>query len=511
VKRVAAAVAAVVIFLLTIQASPAAAHPLGNFTINHYLGVVVGVDAVVIDYIVDLAEIPTFQERDLDEADSSDRCDELAAGLEVTSDSAALELVSTASSIEFLPGQGGLETTRIECGYRASVTLSAGTTISIADTNHGARVGWHEMTASGDGVTIRSDLPVESTSQRLTAYPEDSRRPDQRTGTVTVTAVGATSGSAAAQPASSGSSEGELRRGSTAGRLDVDDDGLLALIADGGEGPLALLVALGFAAGLGAVHGLAPGHGKTVIAAYLVATKGTRRQALWLALAVALSHTLGVFVLGGVTVAASSQFAPERVYPWLKVVSGTIVLCLGAWLVAHAVRNWRHRRALARHEAAHHTHDHGHEHHHSHDDHEHHHEPAAGAGWHRHGLLPHHHGRALDRLVPSDQPLGWKALTALGFSGGLVPSTSAVVLLLGAIQLERLLLGGVLVLAFGVGMSVALVAAGVGIVTVSRRAGNRLDTAAVSRHLTRWLQPVASAAIVSVGLYLTTRALLEVA
>lgn len=102
-------------------------------------------------------------------------------------------------------------------------------------------------------------------------------------------------------------------------------------------------------------------------------------------------------------------------------------------------------------------------------------------------------------------------MTALGFSGGLVPSTSAVVLLLGAIQLERLLLGGVLVLAFGVGMSVALVAAGVGIVTVSRRAGNRLDTAAVSRHLTRWLQPVASAAIVSVGLYLTTRALLEVA
>lgn len=113
--------------------------------------------------------------------------------------------------------------------------------------------------------------------------------------------------------------------------------------------------------------------------------------------------------------------------------------------------------------------------------------------------------------MPSDQPLGWKALTALGFSGGLVPSTSAVVLLLGAIQLERLLLGGVLVLAFGVGMSVALVAAGVGIVTLSRRAGHRLDAAAVSRHLTRWLQPVASAAIVSVGLYLTTRALLEVA
>lgn len=509
-KRVAAAVAAVVIFLLTIQASPAAAHPLGNFTINHYLGVVVGVDAVVIDYVVDLAEIPTFQERDLNEADSSVRCDELAAGLEVTSDSAALELVSTASSIEFLPGQGGLETTRIECGYRASVTLTAGTTISIADTNHGARVGWHEMTASGDGVTIRSELPVESTSQRLTAYPEDSRRPDQRTGTLTVTEVGASSGSAVAQPASSGSSEGEQPRGSTAERLDVDDDGFLSLIADGGEGPLALLVALGFAAGLGAVHGLAPGHGKTVIAAYLVATKGTRRQALWLALAVALSHTLGVFVLGGVTVAASSQFAPERVYPWLKVVSGTIVLGLGAWLVAHVVGNWRHRRALARHEAAHHAHDHDHGHHHHHD-HQHHHEPAAGAGWHRHGLLPHHHGQALDQLMPSDQPLGWKALTALGFSGGLVPSTSAVVLLLGAIQLERLLLGGVLVLAFGVGMSVALVAAGVGIVTLSRRAGHRLDAAAVSRHLTRWLQPVASAAIVSVGLYLTTRALLEVA
>jgi ABC-type nickel/cobalt efflux system permease component RcnA len=348
----------------------------------------------------------------------------------------------------------------------------------------------------------------------------------------------------------------ELGGGATAapgpaGDLGRSDDPLLSILASGETGPLALAGALALAAALGALHGLAPGHGKTAIGAFLVATRGTRRQAFALALAVAVSHTLGVFVLGAVTVLASSQFAPERAYPYLQALSGMIMLGLGIWIVALVVQSSRSRPAVALsprpvlvgaggpalteapqphgdghdrdhrhdHESSH-DRDHGHGHGHGHGDgdgddhgggHDHDHDHGRGRGrWHTHGLLPHRHGGALRRLDPADGPLSTKALAAIGLSGGLVPSTAAVILLLGAIQLERLLTGGLLILAFGAGMAVALVGAGFGVVALSRRLGPRFDQQRWAGWLTERARPAAGVALVGVGLYLTTRALLAV-
>jgi ABC-type nickel/cobalt efflux system permease component RcnA len=124
--------------------------------------------------------------------------------------------------------------------------------------------------------------------------------------------------------------------------------------------------------------------------------------------------------------------------------------------------------------------------------------------------LPHRHGGQVERLDAGGGPLSWRALAALGLSGGLVPSTSAVVLLLGAIQLERLFLGGVLVLAFGVGMAAALVGAGLGVVLLSRRAaGAALASSRWGERLAGALQPTAGLVMLLVGAYLVTRALGE--
>src|SRR5207245_488249 len=177
--------------------------------------------------------------------------------------------------------------------------------------------------------------------------------------------------------------------------------------------------------GLGAFHALTPGHGKTVMAAYLVGTRRTHRQALFLALSVALSHTAGVLGLAVLTLAGSAVLAPERAYPYLSTASGAVVVALGAWMVA---TRFRHAHA------------------------------------HRHA---HEHERPTTAL-------GWRSLATLGLAGGLVPSASALVLLLGAISLHRSELGLVLVVAFGVGMAAVLVGVGQALVGARGLAERRL-------------------------------------
>lgn len=236
-----------------------------------------------------------------------------------------------------------------------------------------------------------------------------------------------------------------------------------------------------------------------------------------------------MFVLGTVTVVASSQFAPERIYPYLQAASAAIVLSLGAWLIVRAILGRRHMaHADDHHPHDHtdhvHTHpDHGHDNgHHPHDEHgQQHPHPhdedhdrgadTSGGRWHTHGLLPHRHGSALRELDPGAGPLSGRSLLVLGLSGGLVPSTSAVLLLLGAIQLERLFMGGLLILGFGVGMAVALVGTGVGIVALSRRAERRFDAHAWAQRLAANLQPIAGVVMLGVGGYLITRAFATIA
>jgi ABC-type nickel/cobalt efflux system permease component RcnA len=198
-----------------------------------------------------------------------------------------------------------------------------------------------------------------------------------------------------------------------------------------------------------------------------VGSRGTARHAVVLGLVVTATHTLGVYALGLVTLTASHWVVPERLFPWLGVLSGTLVVAIGGSLLAsrlHAIDG------------------------HTHDDHAHHH--------HRHG---HSHA------VP-DGPVGWRSLIALGVSGGIVPCPSALVVMLGAIALGRVAFGLLLIVAFSVGLAAVLTGIGLALVYVSEAARGRL---ALDGRWVRWV-PVASALVVSVtGLAIVARALAQ--
>jgi ABC-type nickel/cobalt efflux system permease component RcnA len=251
-------------------------------------------------------------------------------------------------------------------------------------------------------------------------------------------------------------------------------------------GPGAILLALLAAFGWGALHALSPGHGKTIVAAYLVGSRGTARHALFLGLTTTLTHTAGVFALGFVTLFASRYILPEKLYPWLGLLSGLLVILIGVSLVWGRLSSlW----GIAQHSHHHeHGHSHGWLHDHSHDD--------------THGL-GHTHTH-----VPSREDGGrvtWRSLLALGVSGGLLPCPSALVLMLGAIALERVALGLVLILVFSIGLASVLTAIGVALVY----AGEWFQRIPESGRLLR-IMPVASAAFITlVGAGISWQALLQ--
>jgi ABC-type nickel/cobalt efflux system permease component RcnA len=257
--------------------------------------------------------------------------------------------------------------------------------------------------------------------------------------------------------------------------------------------PLAILVSLAIAFGLGIVHALSPGHGKTIMAAYLVGGRGSSRQAMGLGVAVAISHTIGVLALALLTLAASSVLPPERLYPILGLASGGLVIAIGGSLL------WSRLRALSaerRHVRAHavgreHDHPHDHDHGHGHDH------------GHSHG---HGHGHEHE---PSSGAISWRGLIALGLSGGLVPSASALILLLGSIAAGRVAYGLVLVLGFGLGMAAVLTGIGLLLVHARRFVEGRRPEAGM-RRLALPIQLATASLVVVLGLVLTGQALTQV-
>jgi len=261
---------------------------------------------------------------------------------------------------------------------------------------------------------------------------------------------------------------------------------------------LALLIALG----LGALHAVTPGHGKTIMAAYLVGTRGNVTQAVGLGTTVAVSHTLGVLALGLLTVAASSIFPTERLFPVLTMISGALVLAIGGWLLLSLARQLRRRRAEEREHAQVHATGLDHDHEHAHEDeHESEHE-SEPAHEHSHGGVRHSH------LPPSGvgAALRWRGIFALGLAGGLVPSASALLLLLGAVSVGRPAFGLLLIVAFGAGM--ALVLAGIGLVLVRARGHlERLPRLARDGRLATGVSLLAACVVLGFGLVITTQAL----
>ena len=449
-------------FLLPAVAS---AHPLGNFTINTSAGIVVSPGSVRVEYVVDMAEIPTVQAMpSLDEDGdgvvtaaersswATDRAIEILAALEVRVDGQRLALVVASARAELLPGQGGLDVLRLEATFSADAGSSG--ELSFRDGTFEDRVGWHEVFASAEpGVAlIGSSVPSASPSRGLRAYPDDllSSPLDVREAAVTF-APG------------EGSPASPTSRGASTARPDVLGGAFADLV--GRTGTL-MLVALVLAFGFGAVHALGPGHGKALMAAYLVGAGGRARHAVAVGGAVALMHTASVLALGLVVLSATEVFAPERVYPMLGVTSGLVALGLG---VALLVVRLGHRGD------GHAGHDHPGGPRHAHQDHGH-----AGAAH------PHPHA------APPDRVLSRRGLLALAVAGGVLPSPTALVVLLGSVALHRVAYGLALIGAFSLGLAAALV--GVGLVAL--RARDIVATRLGGRFAR--LMPIASAAGIAV-------------
>jgi ABC-type nickel/cobalt efflux system permease component RcnA len=442
----------------------AAAHPLGNFTVNRYAGVEVSGGAVYVRYVVDLAEIPTFQIGDRVRRPAFTR--ELASRLSLTVDGRRAELRTLARRLTERTGAGGLPTLRLDVVYGAG---PAGAVLELRDDALPGRIGWREITFSArDGARVlQSDVPATSTSDLLRVYPKQLLRSplDVRLARASV-APGEGAGVApvidAAGPAD-----------------DRGGGGFEALIERGDLSLRVVLVSLLVAAFWGAVHALTPGHGKALVAGYLIGTRGRPRDAVLLGLTVTVTHTAGVVGLGLVTLALSHFVVPERLYPWLTLAAGLLVVGVGASVLRARVRTggWGHA----------HDHDHhrGHHHHHGHDDHHH--------DDHDHD---HRHVHAPTR----------GGVLGIGIAAGLLPCPSALVVLLSAIALHRLGFGFALIGAFSLGLAATIT--GIGLVAVlARRVFGRLD---LDGPLVRALPAVSALVIVGVGIVLTARALPDV-
>jgi len=390
------------------------------------------------------------------------------------------------------PGAGDLPTLKLGIVYRAFLEAScveAPCHLHYRDSNFPGRLGWQEVIAVAEpGSTIvQSSVPTRDRSRALTDYPADGlRTPPQvleanvrfqhdRLPPVVVTTGGL-------PPVT-----GPVLGPGTA--MPTPRSAFTALVTTPHLNLGMVGLALAVAVGLGALHALEPGHGKTVVAAYLVGTRGTPRHALSLGLIVTATHTAGVYLLGVVTLALSHYIVPERLYPWLGVLSGVLMTGLGCGLLL--------RRYADAPEA--HTHTHRHAHGHAH--------PHAQVSPHHQATLPHDHPstpKALHRPHTVGEPISRRALLALGVTGGIVPCPAALVVLLSAIALHRVGFGLLLIVAFSVGLAGVLMTLGLVMVSARQVLARFQGEGPL---LTRWLPWTSAAMMIVFGLVMIVQAL----
>jgi len=523
--------------LVLIVPGLALAHPLGNFTVNHYAGIRVEPARIVVDLVIDEAEIPTFQDRLRIDTDGdgviSDvesnverlaACPRLEPDVTLTADGRRLDLTVVEAGLSFPPGTAGLSTMRLVCEFTADLPADSQWPIRIGfdDASHPGRIGWHEVVVTGSGVTVkRGSLPATSISNRLRTYPpnliphpldvQDVAFSATIGGSVTayvpppdVEALDATPAEAAGEsptdaspaPATTPEPNGSpvapapaLAAPSTAPNAGAVPGGVVGMDIGGLVGsdtltPIVILGALAAAFLLGAGHALTPGHGKTVMGAYLVGSRGTALHAIALGLAVTVSHTLGIVVLAALILQAR-DLAPELFNTVAPVVSGVAVIAIGAWLLLGQLRLYLGR---LRARAVDGEHGHGSDHAHAH----------------RHDAFGRH--LPAGSAEESATPIGWRSLFVLGLAGGLIPSTNALIILLAAINVDRPAYGLVLVVAFGLGM--AFVLGGVGLVLVfAREHAHRLPAAPSLGRLATYLPLGAACLIFALGIWLTSQAI----
>jgi ABC-type nickel/cobalt efflux system permease component RcnA len=462
--------------------------------VNHYARIEPGAQGVEILYVLDLAEIPTFellQKWNLTGTRATGEIERHAAlearqwvrNLAISAGGRSVEPKIESSAVAMADGAGGMQVMRIN--IRLRLPMAAGK-LDYEDRNYAGRAGWKEIVISaGQGAALESATQRDQDrSQALMAYPQDptvappqdlrasvewtvaapqvTARRKPEIVPVPVTAAPATSSTASAATAAApqASAPGTVVRGDFLSQLLNKRDVGLGLV----------LLGLAVAFCLGAAHALTPGHGKTIVAAYLVGARGTMKHAIFLGGMVTFTHTISVFFLGFTTLFLSQYVLPEKIYPVLGAISGLSIVWIGAILL--------YKRAMR---LRGHAHDHGHEHPHHHD-----HDHSHGPGGHSH-------------VPEGDITLG--SLIALGASGGLVPCPSALVLLLSSIALGRIALGMLLLVSFSMGLAVVLMAIGIAVLYAKHWLP---DSEATSRHPAFRLLPVFSAAImVCLGLLMT--------
>jgi nickel/cobalt transporter (NicO) family protein len=484
--------------LLLALPTSAWAHPLGNFTVNRYSRLELAAKQVRLRYVVDMAEIPAFQELARIDSDGDGQVGaaehetylaaqaaRLIGNLHLRVDGAELPLEPEAQSLAFPEGQGGLKTLRLTLDLRAALPATAGPwAAEFRDENFPERLGWQEVVVRGAGATLlESSVAASDQSDELRSYPEDMLQAPLAVSAASFRFAPGGAAGALAQPAQTDPGRGAGER--------LPDE-LARLIATPSPTLPTVLLALLAAFGLGAAHALAPGHGKTVVAAYLVGARGTAGHAVFLGLTTTVTHTAGVFALGLVTLLVSEFILPEQLYPWLGVISGVLVFGIGA-----ALFRGRLRALLARASARQ-------PHAHSHDDHQ----GEAGQPY----LHDHGDGRVHSHRPPGAEgaPISWRSLLALGVSGGLLPCPSALVVLLGAIALGRVGFGLLLIVAFSLGLASVLTAIGA-LLVYARRLFDRIPTSSVSigGRALRALPILSALLIAIVGIGITVQALLQ--
>ena len=417
----------------------ASAHPLGNFTINRFSRVEVSGHQLYVRYVLDMAEIPTFQAGHIDAPAYARR---IARNAQLTVDGKAAELVPLGTALAHPRGAAGLHTTRLEV-ILAGPTLNRQASISYQDNNYKDRIGWKEIVVGPK---------ARSTSDELRAYPKNLLQSPLDITSVK-TQLSPTGGPDVPPALSSGKTLQAPDR--------VADAGFSSLIGRHHLSALVILASLAAAFFWGMAHALSPGHGKTIVAAYLVGRRGTPWHAAALGLIVTATHTIGVFALGLVTLALSAFIVPEQLYPWLNLVSGVLVVAIGATVFRS---RFRHRHGHA------HAHDHGH----------------------------HHH---------EDDAPSRRSLVAVGITGGLLPCPSALVVLLAAISVHRVAFGMLLIVAFSAGLALSIT--GIGLVAVFAK--QIFKRASFEGRLVRLLPAASALVILGAGLAMTVRALPKVA
>src|SRR5580698_3131823 len=556
----------VLLFVLLLSSATSFAHPMGNFSVNHYSRIKIGQRSIEIRYLIDMAEIPTFQE--VRQSDFTAKADDpstsryldrqeqlLKEGLRLEGDGRVVRLDTISRHVAFTDGAGGLPTMKIGFVFRGKLDVTAGAhKLFYFDNNFPGRTGWKEIVVLGDRVAILdSSAPGTDRSQELTNYSSDAlNSPPQQlsalvgfrislsepersssTGVIGTSSTGMTPRGAKTAHRSSAlqSTNQRQRRPSSATSSGVTTSSDLndAQSTAGGVAaptvapmPLAthvqntprsrftelistqgklsfwvLFSAALIAAGLGAIHALEPGHGKTIVAAYLVGSRGTARHAVLLGIVVTAAHTSGVFLLGAVTLYASRYIVPEQLYPWLGAISGLSVAGLGIFTF---LRHWTG-------ESGEHSHAPGEDHSH----------------WflsmlkqstfkqatpeHATAVEPANGTAASTDTKSAERSLSLRELCMLGITGGIVPCPAALVVLLSAFSLHRIGFGLLLITAFSFGLAAVLVTVGLTMVYAKRVVSSRVRR---SNAALRFLPILSSAFMVVLGVGITASAVASV-